>query len=54
MIEEIRADHPDAEIRESEHIERMDDGGWRAIPVVVVDFPTGDQVTFFAEEPEHR
>ena len=52
LIEELRDRYPDAEISEGEHIERAD-GGWRSIPIVVVEFSNGDQVTFFAEKPEH-
>ena len=51
LIEEVQERYPDAEISEGEHIEPSA-GGWRSIPVVIVELPSGDRVTFFAEKPE--
>ena len=52
LIAEIRSRYPDAEVSEGEYVEPTGDG-WRTIPVVTVEFPNGDQVTFFAEKPSH-
>ena len=50
LIEQLRDRFPAAEVSEAEHFEHVE-GRWRAIPCVVVEFPTGQHVTFFAEEP---
>jgi hypothetical protein len=50
LIEEARRRFPDAEVSEGEHFE-FADGRVRVIPVVIVDLPSGEQVTFFAEKP---
>jgi uncharacterized protein (DUF1330 family) len=52
LIEEVRRRYPSAKVSEGEHVERVE-GCWRVIPVVIVKFATGQQVTFFSEQPGH-
>ena len=53
LIEELRRRFPSAVVSEGEHFE-LSGGRWRAIPVVSVEFPSGDQMVFFAERPVRR
>jgi uncharacterized protein (DUF1330 family) len=52
LMEEVRRQYPSAKVSGGEHVEHVD-GVWRAIPVVVVEFASGQRVTFFAQTPEH-
>jgi hypothetical protein len=53
LVEDVRARYPDAQVWMGEHVELVGDER-RSIPVVIVELPTGQRVTFLAERPRVR